>query len=482
MQRILQFVAVLSVVGVSLAAFAMFTPGATTTVSGQAPTRTVDLDRSWNLVSWTGPETPVEEALIPILQRVGSDHTFNNDSKQFRNFSPTSPSFVNSLKMLNPGDAVWLRMTAAGSWVQPLAPATISAALTTGFNLVPWFGPDGMAVADAAAGIGSALQGVFAFVPASQTFNTYSPNLPSAVNSLKVVPFGVGLWVQVNRSVTWQQPPPEVGGGGGATTLNFPSLNLTIDIPPGALPPGVSPDDIVASNARVNSTTFTQDGAPIEITGWPVLNAVTLDPPGIEFLQPVTVTLMVPNAAGGTPFALPLTSRLGEAVADVRTDIQADGSAVVTWETTRSGTFAALEASIDFSANNIGTATAGTPFTASVTVDISGGIPTVDVGSDTGIAPLALEAAALTGTFRAPAGVAPSSIVAPASTPIAFDPPSSTVYSGTFTCSTTGVFEVVYEFALDWGIQLVLPAPFQPITIQSGTYQGTVAIAGDCQP
>ena len=176
------------------------------------------------------------------------------------------------------------------------------------------------------------------------------------------------------------------------------------------------------------------------------------------------------------------TSRLGAAVFDVRTDIQADGSAVVTWEATQSGTFAALETSIDFSANNIGTATAGTPFTASVTVDLSGGIPTVDVGSDTGIAPLALEAAALTGTFRAPAGVAPSSIVAPASTPIAFDPPSTTVYSGTFTCSTTGAFELVYEFALDWGIQLVLPAPFQPVTIESGTYRGTVAIAGDCQP
>ena len=76
-----------------------------------------------------------------------------------------------------------------------------------------------------------------------------------------------------------------------------------------------------------------------------------------------------------------------------------------------------------------------------MTVDISGAIPIVDVGQESGLVPLAIEAATLSGSFTAPAGVAPPSAVAPASTPVAFDPPSNTVYSGDFTCSTAGIID-----------------------------------------
>lgn len=190
-----------------------------------------------------------------------------------------------------------------------------------------------------------------------------------------------------------------------------------------------------------------------------MLNAVKLEPEGLTFLDPVTVTLTVPDGSGGTPFALPIIQRIGEAVSDVRTDIQSDGTAIVTWQTTQTGTFAALEASIDLTPSAIGTVAAGAPFTASVTVDIGGGIPTVDVGEESGLVPLGLEAASFSGTFMAPAGLTPSSRVGPGPTPFGFDPPSSNVYSGDFTCSTPGDFEIVYEFVLDWAIQLILPAP-----------------------
>lgn len=327
-------------------------------------------------------------------------------------------------------------MLRPASWLQPLAPVTITAALTSGFNLVPWFGPDGTPVAEAVASIGAALSGVFAYVPASQTFDSFAPSLPGPLNSLTTLPFGVGLWVQVTRSATWSQPASGIGGE--AVTLDFPNLGLTVEIPAGALPPGVSPDDIVARNARNSDSSFTQDGVPVRIDGWPVLSAVTLEPAGLEFLQPITVSLAVPDGPGGTPFALPLTNRIGDAVDDVRTDVAADGSAVVSWETTQAGTFAALEASIDFSASDIGSVAPGTPFSVDVTVDISGAIPTVDVGGESGVVPLAIEAATLSGTFTAPAGVTPPSVIAPASTPVAFDPPSNTVYSGDFTCTTAG--------------------------------------------
>lgn len=78
-------------------------------------------------------------------------------------------------------------------------------------------------------------------------------------------PFGVGLWVQVSRSATWTQPPP--GLGGEAATLHSPSRGFTVEIPAGALPPGVSPDDIVPSDVRLSNTAFTQEGTPIQIDG-----------------------------------------------------------------------------------------------------------------------------------------------------------------------------------------------------------------------
>ena len=111
--------------------------------------------------------------------------------------------------------------------------------------------------------------------------------------ALGVLPFGVGLWVQVTRSATWAQPAS--GLGGEAATLSFPNLGLTVEIPAGALPPGVSPDDIVARNARTSDSGFTQEGVPIQIDGWPVLSAVTLEPAGLTFLQPVTVSAVLPT-------------------------------------------------------------------------------------------------------------------------------------------------------------------------------------------
>jgi len=459
-------------------------------VSGQAPTtRSVALDADWNLVAWTGPTSAVEEALAGIVSRVRSAHTFDNGRKQFDNFSPTSPAFVNSLKEFGPGVPVWIRMSQAATWEQPVGGGGGATALSPGFNLVAWLGTDGAPVDDAVGSIGSALLGVFAFDPSDQGFDTYGPNNPSILNSLKLLPFGAGLWVRVSAAASWTHPgasgpsaPLPPAAPSAATRLTFPDLNLVIDLPEGALPAGVSADDIVASEAKVSDTTYTLGGDPVDLDGWAVLGAVTVGPGTLTFLKPVTISLTVPRNTGGSAFALPLTSaNLDRPVQDVRTEIRAAGdSALVIWDTTQVGTFAAVESSIEFAAADVGTVVVGAPFTVPVSVNIAGGIPGITVGGVARV-PLSLSAGSLTGTFSAPAGVSPASATAPGPTAVAFDPASSTTYSADFTCTAPGAFEIVYGFTLDWALQVVLPAPLLPLPLLDGVYQGSITLAGSCE-
>ena len=80
------------------------------------------------------------------------------------------------------------------------------AALLPGFNLVTWTGPDATPVADAVAGLGDALDAVFAWDQAAQAFLRYGPTAPAFLNTLDTLDYGQGIWVLVNRAVDWAQP------------------------------------------------------------------------------------------------------------------------------------------------------------------------------------------------------------------------------------------------------------------------------------
>ena len=124
------------------------------------------------------------------------------------------PAVINSLKTLAPADPVWLRLSDAASWDQPLAEAGLSRELSPGFNLVTWLGQDGIPVEEAFLGIEDAVLGVFAFDASSQTFDTFGPTRPALRNTLRVLPFGAGIWLQLDANVTWRQ----------ASTVAVPSI------------------------------------------------------------------------------------------------------------------------------------------------------------------------------------------------------------------------------------------------------------------
>ena len=79
--RILTLIAAVVAVAVGVVAV----PAGSSTVTGQeADSRTVALDPDWNLVGWTGPATPIREALASLGDALLSAHTFDNTDKEFR--------------------------------------------------------------------------------------------------------------------------------------------------------------------------------------------------------------------------------------------------------------------------------------------------------------------------------------------------------------------------------------------------------------
>ena len=91
---------------------------------GQAPvdgpTRAIQLLSGFALLGWTGPDTPVAEAIAPIADVVLGVWTWEIPSQSFRFFSPTAPAFLNSLQTLQFGDGFWILVSRAVTWELPV--------------------------------------------------------------------------------------------------------------------------------------------------------------------------------------------------------------------------------------------------------------------------------------------------------------------------------------------------------------------------
>ena len=170
------------------------------------PIRSVRLDAGWNLIGWTGA-TPVTEATASITGQFTSLFTWDAGAQAFRSFRPGLHPVFNSLQELSFGDGVWILVSDpnGADWTQPAFADERAVELQPGFNLALWTGPDGMAIADAVAGLGNALSVLFIWDAASQAFLSFNPRLPARLNSATTIGFGDGVWVRVTEAVTWEQ-------------------------------------------------------------------------------------------------------------------------------------------------------------------------------------------------------------------------------------------------------------------------------------
>ena len=79
--------------------------------------------------------------------------------------------------------------------------------LGSGFNLVGWTGAT--PVEEALASIDGSFTGVFTWNPATDSFDSFSPDAPAFINTLEELNLGDGLWINIDdpNGATWIQPP-----------------------------------------------------------------------------------------------------------------------------------------------------------------------------------------------------------------------------------------------------------------------------------
>lgn len=168
-----------------------------------------DANAGGDLVGWTGLTTAFAQ-VIPALTGADLIFTWEATAQQFRSFNADALSFLNNLEQFNAGDGVWLRLVATVplEWEQPIVDQARSVLLQSGFNLVTWTGPDATSVVDAIAGFADALNTLFVWAAVAQRFLSFNSVLPPSLNTAKTLQHGDGVWINVSRDVTWQQPAP----------------------------------------------------------------------------------------------------------------------------------------------------------------------------------------------------------------------------------------------------------------------------------
>ena len=122
------------------------------TADAQAADREVTLEAGWNLVGWTG-STAIDEATASIADTLLAAFTWDGPGQSFRSFSPSGPTFLNTLSDLALGDGVWINVSEASTWLQPAFGDARTVSLSAGFTLATWTGPDGTPVEEAVAEI-----------------------------------------------------------------------------------------------------------------------------------------------------------------------------------------------------------------------------------------------------------------------------------------------------------------------------------------
>ena len=278
-----------------LAATAFSVERALTPTSAQEPeTRLVDLAEGWNLVGWTGPTTPLDEAITGIVEQVEAVATFTAASQAFATWNAAGPDFLNTLTELIQGEGAWILVGAVTTWEQPIVPDPDPVALREGFNLLTWTGPSGLDPAGAFAGLGDDLTAAFAFAPETAIFSSYGPARPPFVNDLDPLTYGDGFWALMGTATAWDQPAAPV-----PFSRTLPGGAVTLTIPRGALAPDVDPAAI-----QIADITQTPAFAAVADQAENVVVGLDLQPSGLEFAVPVTVTATVPNSVESGLFAL----------------------------------------------------------------------------------------------------------------------------------------------------------------------------------
>jgi hypothetical protein len=81
------------------------------------------LVQGWNNVTYSGAASPPAQALSSISGTYAAVYRWNPTTQQYQVYAPGAPATVNTLSQLNPGDTIWLDVTAASASLTPSASA-----------------------------------------------------------------------------------------------------------------------------------------------------------------------------------------------------------------------------------------------------------------------------------------------------------------------------------------------------------------------
>ena len=169
------------------------------------PPRDVALLAGWNLITWTGDETPIAPlmAALPAVTRV---YAWDAAEGRYLSYRRGVPASVNRLSVLRAGAGLWVLSQRPAIWRMPGLGRERSVSLVPGFNLAGWTGPDGVALADITRALGPAVVAVYLFDPLAQDFRVFRPDGPPRLNTASTINHGDGVWLLLESAVIWPQP------------------------------------------------------------------------------------------------------------------------------------------------------------------------------------------------------------------------------------------------------------------------------------
>ena len=164
------------------------------------------LTTGFSATGWFGAQTPIEDALAIVEDRLLAVFSFDAGLQDWRFYRPDF-AFLSNLDSLATGTPVWVQLSDGPvvRWVQRQASATErEIALRAGLNFESWTGPP-TALADAFPAIDQALQAVFRWNRSTAAFDLIYPSLgPDATVTLETNDL---LWLRLDAPALWRQPP-----------------------------------------------------------------------------------------------------------------------------------------------------------------------------------------------------------------------------------------------------------------------------------
>jgi hypothetical protein len=155
-----------------------------------APEEPITLSAPWSFV--TATESGPPEVVFGDITELDAVFRWNAGRGEFDTWRRGVPAVLNSLDLVEPGDALWLLLSASATWMRSDFSDARSVTIASGWSTIGWTGPDTPA-SDVVALLRA--ERIVGFSSPNQTFESFDPDQPAFLNALDGVLHGQALWV-----------------------------------------------------------------------------------------------------------------------------------------------------------------------------------------------------------------------------------------------------------------------------------------------